>query len=1029
MSRSVNVAQFDESDIALIGMALRLPGAKTPEEFWQNLRAGVESITFFTDEELIASGVDEAILQNPAYVKAGGVLDDIKSFDASFFGLNPREAQVMDPQHRLFLECAWEVLENAGYNSESYSGRVSVYGGAGFNTYLINLFSNPELIESFGRYQTVVQNLSEHMTTFVSYKLNLRGPSMTVQTGCSTSLVAVHLACQSLLNGETDMALAGGVALTIPQKIGYLFQEGGIESPDGHCRAFDARAHGTVGGSGAAIVLLKRLTEAVADGDCIHAVIKGSAVNNDGSSKIGYTAPSVDGQADVIAEALAMAGIDPETIAYVETHGTGTLLGDPIEVAALTRAYSASTKARNFCAIGSVKTNIGHTDTAAGVAGLIKAALVLKHQAIPPSLHYEQPNPGIDFANSPFYVNSVLREIKPADTPCRAAVSAFGIGGTNAHAILEAAPVLERDERARPYQLLTLSAKTGSALETMTTNLARHLKQHADVNLADVAYTLQVGRRAFNYRRVLACRDVDDAVSALERLDPKRVLTSFCEPVKKDVVFMFSGQGAQYAGMGRELYERESFFREQVDRCAELLKPHLGLDVREVIYPPAERMDEAAAHLQETFLTQPALFIIDYATAQLWRHWGVQPQVMIGHSLGEYVAATLAGVFSLEDALKLVAARGRLMSQLPAGAMLAVPLTEQQVQPFLGTDISLAAVNSPSLCVLSGLPQAIEKIEKSILEQGQDTTRLHVSVAFHSHLVAQAIEPLMSVLDEIALHPPKIPYISNVTGQLITADEATNPVFWARHLRQTVRFSDGLNELLKQPELLLLEVGPGRTLSTLVRQHPLKAASHEIITSLRHPHDQGSDIAFLLNTVGRLWLAGIQPDWPGFYADEERVRVPLPAYPFEREVSWVEVRKLEPSGNMSRPSIGEKDVITGENQNRNLEAVAARPALLNPYVPASKPVEQKVIDIWQEILGVSQIGVHDNFFELGGHSLLATQVISRLRQAFDVPVPLRAIFENATAVELAAAVEELLIEELEEVTDEEAQRLLERSAG
>jgi acyl transferase domain-containing protein/acyl carrier protein len=909
MSRSVNLAQFDESDVAIIGMALRLPGAKTPEEFWQNLRAGVESITFFTDEELRASGIDEAILQNPAYVKAGGVLDDIKSFDASFFGLNPREAQVMDPQHRLFLECAWEVLEHAGYDADSYTGRISVHGGAGFNTYLINLFSNPELIESFGRYQTVLQNLSEHMTTFVSYKLNLRGPSMTVQTGCSTSLVAVHLACQSLLNRETDMALAGGVALTIPQRIGYLFQEGGINSPDGHCRAFDARAHGTVGGSGAAIVLLKRLTEAVADGDCIHAVIKGSAINNDGSAKIGYTAPSVVGQAEVIAEALSVAGIEPETIAYVETHGTGTLLGDPIEVAALIRAYRAGAKANNFCAIGSVKTNIGHTDTAAGVTGLIKAALILKHRAIPPSLHYEHPNPGIDFANSPFFVNSVLREITPADTPCRAAVSAFGIGGTNAHAILEEAPVVERDERARPCHLLVLSAKTGSALETMTANLAEHLKRHSDVNLADVAYTLQVGRKAFNYRRVLACRDVDDAVSALERLDPKRVLTSFHEPGKKDVVFMFSGQGAQYAGMGRELYEREPFFREQVDRCAELLIPDLGLDLREVIYPPAERIDEAAAQLQETFLTQPALFVIDYAMAQLWRHWGVQSQLMIGHSLGEYVAATLAGVFSLEDALKLVAARGRLMSQLPGGAMLAVPLTELQVQPFLGTDISLAAVNSPALCVLSGSPQAIEKIEKSILEQGLDATRLHVSVAFHSHLVAQAMEPLMSVLDEIALHPPRIPYVSNVTGKLITADEATNPAYWARHLRQTVRFSDGLNELLTQPELLLLEVGPGRTLSTLVRQHPRKAASHEILTSLRHPGDRSSDMAFLLNTVGRLWLAGIQPDWPAFYADEERVRVPLPTYPFERERLWVEIRKPEQPRNTSQPLPGKaKDI-------------------------------------------------------------------------------------------------------------------------
>lgn len=1016
-SSSDTTNQFAESDIAVIGMALRLPGANTPEQFWQNLREGVESITFFTDDELRAAGIDEVFLQNPAYVKAAGILDDIKSFDAAFFGLNPRETQVMDPQHRLFLECAWEALETAGYNSEVYDGRIGVYGGAGFNTYLINLFSNPELIASFGRYQTVLQNLSEHMTTFVSYKLNLKGPSMTVQTGCSTSLVAVHLACQSLLNGESDMALAGGAALTIPQRTGHMFKEGGIESPDGHCRAFDAQAHGTVGSSGVAVVVLKRLADAIADRDTLHAVIKGSAINNDGSAKIGYTAPSIDGQSEVIAEALAMSGIDPETIGYVEAHGTGTLLGDPIEVAALTKAYRATTDATGYCALGALKSNIGHTDTVAGVAGLIKTVLTVKHRMIPPSLHYEQPNPGIDFADSPFFVNNVLREIKTNGVPFRAAVSAFGIGGTNAHAILEEAPHVEHDARSRPYQLIHLSAKTATALDKMTANLAEHLKRHPDLNLADAAYTLHAGRRDFNYRRALVCRDVADAVSALTTLDPKQVFTSFRGAPDKEIVFMFPGQGAQYAGMGRDLYDHEQCFREVVDQCAELLQPHLGIDLRDVLYPSPDRLDEANARLQETRLTQAALFVTEYALAQQFMHWGVKPKALIGHSLGEYVAATIAGVFSLEDALKLVAVRGRLMQELPPGAMLAVPLSEEQVKQYLNAEISLAAINSPSMCVLSGSPEAIATLETSLSQEGVNVVRLHVSVAFHSYMVQQSIAPFRKALDEVERRAPKIPYISNVTGRQITAGEAISPEYWTRHISQPVRFADGLSELLQQPDLILLEVGPGRTLSTLARQNPAKTASHEVANSIRHPHEQSSDVAFLLNTLGRLWLAGIQPDWSSFYENEERVRVPLPAYPFERQRYWVEAKRWDTAATSTVPD---------ENDN-SLETISVRPALPTAYAKATNPIEQNILDIWQEILGISEIGIHDNFFELGGHSLLATQIISRLRQAFEVQVPLRAIFENPTTVALATAIEEILIAELETVTDEEAEQMLEQS--
>ncbi|MCA1575605.1 MAG: type I polyketide synthase, partial [Acidobacteria bacterium] len=575
-----------------------------------------------------------------------------------------------------------------------------------------------------------------------------------VQTGCSTSLVAVHLACQSLLNGECDMALAGGVRVGGVQKIGYFYQEGGIESPDGHCRAFDAQAKGIVGGNGVGVVVLKRLSEARADGDHIHAVIKGSAINNDGSLKVGYTAPSVEGQAKVITEALAMAGVEPETITYVEAHGTGTVLGDPIEIVGLTQAFRASTEKKGFCGIGSVKTNMGHTDTAAGVAGLIKTVLALEHKLLPPSLHFERPNPTIDFENSPFYVNAQLTEWKTEGTLRRAGVSSFGVGGTNAHAVLEEAPLWERSGKSRPAHLLMLSAKTSSALETMTSNLAEYLKQHPTLNLADVAYTLGTGRRAFSIRRTVVCCDLEDAVRALETVDPRRVFTAGQVSNERLVAFMFSGQGAQYVNMALELYQVEASFRDQIDHCSKLLEPHLGLDLRQILFPSEEKAAEATEQLKQTWITQPALFVIEYALAKLWLEWGLHPQAMIGHSIGEYVAACLAGVFSLEDALALVAARGRLMQQLPGGAMLSVPLAEKDVQSLLGENLSLAAVNGPSLCVVSGPEDAIDALEQRLTEQEVNCRRLHTSHAFHSKVMDSIVEPFAEQVRKLDLKSP-----------------------------------------------------------------------------------------------------------------------------------------------------------------------------------------------------------------------------------------------------------------------------------
>ena len=877
------------ADVAIIGMAGCFPGAADLAAFWRNLSAGVESISFFSDEELLSSGVEADRLRDPHYVRASGILTDVGSFDASFFGYSPSEAALIDPQQRVFLECAWQALEDAGYNPEAYAGLIGVYAGASLNTYLYrNLQSNRDLLEAGGGYHVMVASDKDFLATKASYKLNLRGPSVTVQTACSTSLVAVHLACQSLRNGECDMALAGGVSVRIPQRAGYLFQEGIVLSPDGHCRAFDARAGGTVPGSGVGLVVLKLLSDAIADGDRIDAIIKGSTIKNDGALKAGYTAPSLDAQAAVIAEAQGIAGIEAGSITYVEAHGTGTIVGDPIEIAALTKAFRTGTDRQGFCAIGSVKTNIGHLDAAAGVAGLIKTVLALKHRQIPPSLNFEQPNPRIDFEQSPFYVNTRLSEWKTADGPRRAGISSFGIGGTNAHLVLEEAPVVEPASQSRPAQLLVLSAKTEAALATVTANLVKHLEQGPELNLADVAYTLQVGRKTFAHRRMLIGQAVTDVKTALSSLDSTRVLTSREEATERPVAFMFTGQGAQYVEMGLELYQTEPLFREIVDGCCERLQPHLGFDLRDVLYPSQGRTEKAIEQLTQTAVTQPALFVIEYALARLWMAWGVRPQALIGHSIGEYAAACLAGVFSLEDALALVAARGQLMQQLPSGAMLSVPLAESEVQPFLGQSLSIGVINGLTRCVVSGPLDAIEMLQGRLTRQGVTCQRLHTSHAFHSPMMDPILEPFMERVKRVKLNPPQIPCLSNVTGIWLTAEEATTPAYWAKHLRQTVRFADGLRQLMQDPDRILLEVGPGRTLATLAMQHPNKAQDQVILSSLRHPQDRQSDVPFLLTALGKLWLSGAAIDWAGFHAHERRLRVPLPPYPFERQRYWIE---------------------------------------------------------------------------------------------------------------------------------------------
>ncbi|HEY6320578.1 MAG TPA: type I polyketide synthase, partial [Thermoanaerobaculia bacterium] len=740
--------------VAVIGMAARLPGAPDLEAFWHNLRDGVESVSRFSPQELADAGIEPALYEDPRYVAAAAVLPDIERFDAAFFGFNPREAELLDPQQRLFLECAWEALEDAGYDPPRIREAVGVYAGASMSTYLLaNLYGQRALRRAVGDYQTMLGNDKDYLATRVSYKLGLRGPSMSVQTACSTSLVAVCLACQALLDEQCAMALAGGVSVRVPQRAGYLAEEGGILSPDGHCRAFDAAAQGTIGGNGAGVVVLKRLADALADGDPVRAVIRAAALNNDGAAKVGFTAPSLERQAAVVVMAQTLAGVGPDSVTYVEAHGTGTPLGDAIEVAALTRAFRAATGRAGFCALGSVKTNVGHLDAAAGVAGLIKTVLALEHRQLPPSLNFTRPHPQLELAGSPFYVNARLADWPPGPTPRRAGVSSFGIGGTNAHLVVEQAPEPPAGAPAPPCQLLVLSARSPAALAATGERLAAHLRRHPGQSFADVAYTCQVGRHAFAYRRALPCRGREEALAALAAglgaVSPEAARA-------RPVAFLFPGGGAQHAGMGRELYDAEPVFRTEVDRCLELLAPHLrdlGVDLRRLLYPAA---GDEGPPLTRTATALPALFTTEYALAKLLLSWGIAPQAMIGHSLGEYVAAALAGVLSLADALALVALRGRLFERLPAGGMVSVPLGEHELAPLLGGELALAALNAPTLSVVAGPLAALAAFEAALAARGLETRRLHIDVAAHS----PAVEPLLPELARFAatleLAPPRI---------------------------------------------------------------------------------------------------------------------------------------------------------------------------------------------------------------------------------------------------------------------------------
>ncbi|MBU8638000.1 SDR family NAD(P)-dependent oxidoreductase [Bacillus pumilus] len=877
-SHPVKNSSQEHTDIAIVGMAGRFPGASSLEDFWQRLVNGEEMIHFFTEEELKKAGLDASVYQHPNFIGAKGCLQEIEGFDADFFNYSAREAELMDPQFRLLHECAWEALEDAGCDPDRMAGKMGVYTGTSPNHEWLTRFAHQ--MESTEQFSAMLLNDREFFSTQLSYKLNLHGPSVTMQTACSTSLVNIGMACQALLNEECDAALAGGVTVSSPENIGYIYQDGMIQSKDGHCRPFDQEASGTIFGDGAGIVLLKRYEDAVRDGNPIHAVIKGVGVNNDGSRKAGFTAPSVEGQAEVLKETYEKSGIDPASIGYVEAHGTGTKMGDPIEVSALSQVFKGTDPLT--IPIGSVKSNVGHLNSAAGIAGLFKAILALQHKTIPPTIHYESPNQEIPFKDTPFFVNQKALYWKEADGPRRAGVSSFGIGGTNAHMIIEEGLQTKKKPASNQKQLLVLSAKTDTALAEMTERLKQYVIQHPQVPLEDIAYTLRYGRKQFPYRKAIVLASAD------EWMQQKQLETSVFRSKKwRKATFMFSGQGAQYAGMMRGLYDAEPVFKWEVDRCFKYVMETEQVDLKSIVFCE----DETNEDITKTSNAQPLLFIFEYALAKLLQHSGVEPESMIGHSIGEYVAACLSGVFSLESALTLVMARGRLMQDMEKGAMLSVQLPEAELVSMIDESLSVAAVNAKDLCVVSGREEHIATFEKKLQDKGIITRHLHTSHAFHSYMMEPMLDAFQQIVEKIELHEPAIPFVSNVTGTWATSEDVMTASYWTNHLRGTVRFHEGLSQLLTDEVRALIEVGPGNSLTALAKRHENKESHHDVLNMVRHTREQADDHAYFLKRIGELWAGGYEVKAQQHSTQEERQLVSLPTYPFERKRYWIEAGK------------------------------------------------------------------------------------------------------------------------------------------
>jgi amino acid adenylation domain-containing protein len=968
-------------DIAIIGMAGRFPGAKTIEELWDVLKEGKETISFFSEEQLDAS-ISESLRLDPLYVKARGIVPTVKEFDASFFGLNPKVAEAMDPQQRLFLEIAWEVLERSGYLPNHYDGSVGVYAGTGTNTYYINnVLPNHELLDQVGYFQASTLNEKDYISSRTAYHLNLKGPAVSVHSACSTSLLAIAEAVQAIRSNQCDVAIAGGSSITAPIYSGHLYQEGSMLSPDGHCRSFDASGKGTVFSDGAGVVLLKSLNTAQKDGDIIYGIIKGVGINNDGGNKGSFTAPSAEGQADAINKAMHDAQISPSTISYIEAHGTATPIGDPIEIEGLQIAFGEQAL-NNYCAIGSIKSNMGHLTAAAGVAGLIKTILALNHKKIPPSLGYSIPNPVIDFDNSPFFVNNKLTDWDTHENePRRAGISSFGVGGTNVHVVVEEYTKNEKkSSKARPLQIVAWSAKTETSLENYKTALTNHLLENPNLLLADMAYSLSTTRGNFSHRNFLLANE-NDIENLLRSTNVK---TSVLKNLPNEVVFLFPGQGAQYTQMGRDLYDNEKIFREAVDTCANILLKNFEFDLRKIIFPDNNQTD-AEVQLKNTRFTQPALFVIEYALSQLWMSWGIKPTVFCGHSIGEFVAAHLADVITLEDALHLIAIRGRLVSELPEGGMLSVRLNINILKETLPDSLSIAAVNSDHLCVVSGPNKEIENFANILRDKNILHKPLSTSHAFHSSMMDSIIDAFGKEVEKITLRTPNMPIISTVTGTWLSNEEATNPKYWANHLRATVQFTDAMDTILALEDPILLEVGPGNTLTTLARQ---KNAGRQVtaLTSLPIAKNIEGDYSSILNTLGQLWLAGIEPDWVIFYSEQGREKVTLPPYQFDRKPCWTNPPNTNINTKIALPIMQTDNLNPKENNTKQMR----KPIIL-----------EKISEIITNASGIEIDSKTYNmsFLELGLDSLILTQIAITCKREFNIPITFRQLNEELSTPE------------------------------